>query len=78
MGRAWIVYENAKLKMKIKVTKLVFRGMWIGKMVLVGYGSNANKLRVWENVDWMVSPFDQKHLHQRLLSEIHQFPDPQQ
>lgn len=43
MGGASIVYENAKLKMKIKVTQLVFREMWIGKMVLVGHGSNANK-----------------------------------
>ena len=36
-----------------QVKQLVFRGMWVLMMVLVGYGSNANRLRVWEKVNWM-------------------------
>ena len=33
------------------------RGMWVLLMVLVGYGSNGNRLRAWENMDWVVLPF---------------------
>ena len=47
--------------------------------VLVGYGSNDNRLRVWKKaVDCMVFHSDCKHLHQRLLPEIHQFSEPEQ
>ena len=42
-------------------------------MVQVGYGSNDNKFRVLEKKDCMVYHSDCKHLHQRLLSAIHQF-----
>ena len=45
----WIVYVNAKLRMKIKLSHLFSRGF-----ELVGYGSNDNRLRAWETVDWMV------------------------
>ena len=40
-------------------------------MVLVGYGINDNRLRVKENMDWMVFHSDCKHLHQRLLAIGH-------
>ena len=41
-------------------------------MVLVGYGSNDNRLRIWERVEWMVCHSDRKHLYQRPLPAIHQ------
>ena len=41
--RRMIRYDNAKLRMKIKLN-----------MILVGYGSNGNRLRVWGTFDWMV------------------------
>ena len=48
---AWIAYENAMLKVKIiTVKQLVSRSIWILAMVLVSYGTNVNKLRVWERV----------------------------
>ena len=47
-------------------------------MVLIEYGSNNNRLRVREKVDWMVYYFHCKHLHQRILREIQSFYDPQQ
>ena len=47
-------------------------------MVLVGYGSNGNKLRLWKKVDWMVFHSVCKYLHQRLLPAMHQFSDPEQ
>ena len=28
--------------------------MWVLVVLLVGYGSNGNRLRVWEKVDWMI------------------------
>ena len=40
-------------------------------MVLVGYGSNGNRLRVWEKVDWMVFHSNRKDLPQRLLPVMH-------
>ena len=46
-------------------------------MVEVGYGSNDNRLRVWEKVDWMVFHSDSKYLHQRQLPVIHQFSQPE-
>ena len=46
-------------------------------MVLVGYGSNDNKIRVGEKVNWIICHSDCKHLHQRSssssLPEIYQF-----
>ena len=45
--------------------------------VLVGYGSNDNRLRAWVKVGWMVCHSDRKHLHQRLLPAIHQFSEPE-
>ena len=47
-------------------------------MVLVGYGSNDNKLRLWKKVDWMVFHSVCKHLHQRLLPAVHQLSNPEQ
>ena len=38
--------------------------MWVLVMVLVGYGSNDNRLRVW----WV---------HQRLLPSIYQLSEPE-
>ena len=49
---AWLVYKNAKLRIKVK--QLASKGMWVLVVVLAGYGSNDNRLRVWEKVDWMV------------------------
>ena len=46
-------------------------------MVLLGYGSNDNKLRVRDKVDWIFSHFNYKHLHQRLLPAIDQFSEPE-
>ena len=37
-------------------------------MVLVGYGTNDNRLRVKENVDWMGFHSDCNHLQERLLA----------
>ena len=42
-------------------------GMWGLVMVLVGYGTNDIRLRVWEMVEWMICHSFCKHLHQRLL-----------
>ena len=36
------------------------RGIWVLLMMLVGYGSNGNRLRLWEKVDWMVCHSDCK------------------
>ena len=47
-------------------------------MILVGYGSNGNRLRVSEKVDWIVYHSVSKHLYQRLLSAIHQLSEPEQ
>ena len=41
-------------------------------IVLVGYGSNNNRLRIYENVDWMLCHSDLKHLPERVLLAIHQ------
>ena len=45
-------------------------------MVLVGYESNDNRLRVWEKGDWMAFHSDRKHLHHRLQPLLHQFSEP--
>ena len=45
--------------------------------VFVGYGSNNNRLRVYEKVDWLVYHSDLKHLPQRVLLAIHQFFEPE-
>ena len=46
-------------------------------MVLVGYGSYGNRLRLREKVDWMVCDSDCRHLHQRLPPAINQFSEPE-
>ena len=46
--------------------------MWVLVMVLIGYGSNENRLRVWDKVDWVVSHLNFKNLYQRLLPTMHQ------
>ena len=35
----------------MKIKQLVSKGMWVLVLVLVGHGSNENRLRVWEKVD---------------------------
>ena len=46
-------------------------------IVLVGYGSNNNELRVYEKVDWLVCHSGLKHIPQRVLLAIHQFFEPE-
>ena len=51
-GGLWTAYENANFRMKIVTIKqLDSRGIWDLVIVLVGYGSNNNRLRVCEKVD---------------------------
>ena len=57
---------------------MVSRVIWVLMMVLVGYGSNDNMLRVCKKVDSLFSHSDCKHFHQRPLPETHQFPEPEQ
>ena len=45
--------------------------------VLVGYGSNNNRLRVYEKVDWQVCHSDLNRLPQRVLLAMHQFFEPE-
>ena len=60
--------------MKIAIIKqLISRGTRGIVIVLVGYGSNNNRLRVYEKVDWLLCHSDLKHLSQRVLLVIHQF-----
>ena len=51
-------------------------------MVLVGYGSNGNKIRVGEKLNWIICYSDCNHLHQRSssssLPEIYQFYNSEQ
>ena len=54
---------------------MISKEMRVLVMVLVGYGRNDNRLRVSEKVDWMVFHSGRKHVHQRLLPEIQQFPE---
>ena len=42
-------------------------------IVLVGYGSNDNRLRVWEKMNSKVFHSDHIDLHRRVLPAIHQF-----
>ena len=56
--------------------QLISRGMGV-PVVLVDYGSDGNRLRVSENVDWMVYHSYCKHFHQRLLPAIYQFSEPE-
>ena len=44
--------------------------VWIHRdvMVLVEYGSNNNRLRVWGKLDWIICYSDCNHLHQRSSS----------
>ena len=37
-------------------------------MVLIRYGINENRLRVWEKVDWEMVDSDCNLLHQKLLA----------
>ena len=52
--------------------------MWGLVMVLVGYGSNDYRLKVWQNVDWMICHSNCKHFYSRLLRAMHQFFEPEQ
>ena len=62
--------------MKIVTSKqLVSREMWDLVIVLVGYGSNKNRLRLYENVDWTVCHSDPEFLPQRVLIAIKQFSE---
>ena len=45
--------------------------------MIVGYGSNNNRFRVYEKVDSLVCHYDIKHLPQRVLLAIHQFFGPE-
>ena len=46
-------------------------------IVLVEYGSNGCRLTVWENVNWMDFHSDRKHHHQRQLSILDRFSEPE-
>ena len=71
------MYENANFRMKsVTIKQMVSRGMWGLVIVLVGYGSNSNRLKIYEKVYWMVSHSDFKHLLQGALLAIHQFSEP--
>ena len=63
--------------MKIKLSKCFPWGMWVLVMVLVGYGDNDNRLKIWGKVDWMVCHSDQKHPHQRLPTAIKELSEPE-
>ena len=64
--------------MKIVTTKqLVSKEMWDLVIVLVGYGSNNNKLRVYENVDWTACSSGHKFLSQIALFATKQFSEPE-
>ena len=64
--------------MKIAIIKqLVSRGTGGLVIILVGYGSNNNRLRVYEKVHWLLCHSDLKHLPQRVLLAMHQFFEPE-
>ena len=68
----WVVRGKKSIwELNLGWKQLVFRGIWVLGMVLVGYGSNDNRLRVWEKVDWMVYHSDCRYLHQGLLPPTH-------
>ena len=70
------MYENANFRMKIVTMKqMVSRRMRGLVIVLVGYGSNNNRLKIYEKVYWMVCHSDFKHLPQGALLAIHQFSE---
>ena len=49
---AWIVYENEIFSMKIAIIKqLVSQRTWGLVIVLVGYGINNNRSRVYEKIE---------------------------
>ena len=54
----------------VAINQLVSRGMWNLLLVLVGYGSSNNRLRVYVNVDATVCHSDHKFLPQRVLFAI--------
>ena len=54
----------------VAIKQLVSRGMWDLVIVLVGYGSNNNRLRVYGNGDETVCHSDHKFLPQRVLFAI--------
>ena len=56
--------------------QLAYRRMLVLVIVLEGFGSNDNRLMVWEKMDWMVFYSDCKHPYQRQLSAIHQVFEP--
>ena len=45
-------------------------------MVLAGYKSNDNRLRIWEKRDCMVFHTDLKNIYHRLLPLIHHVSEP--
>ena len=47
-------------------------------MLLVGYGSTDNRLRVWDRVQQMVCHSYRKHLHQSLLHARRQYSESEQ
>ena len=52
----------------MKIKQLVYTGMSVLVMVLIGHGINDNRLRVREKMEFMAFHFDSKHLHQRMLA----------
>ena len=52
--------------MKVLLLDNVLRGLQGLVMLLVGYGSNNNWLRIEERVEWVVWHSDFNHLYQRL------------
>ena len=82
MGEEGHEYYMRMLNLRWKSSEATgFRGIWVLLMVLVGYGSNDNRLRVWEKVDWIICHSDCKHLYQRSSSSsspaIYQLYEPE-
>lgn len=44
-------------------------------MVLIGYESNVNRMRLLKRVECMACSHDNKRLHQRLLPTLRHFSD---
>ena len=65
--------ENLLMSCPFELCLLVSREMWVLAIVLVGYGRNGSRLKVWEKVDWVICHSNCKHLYQKLLPEIRQF-----
>ena len=63
------------IKLNYENKKTVFWRRFIVSMevMIIGYGSNDNRVRIWERVEWMICHSDYKYLHQRLLPAIINF-----